>query len=247
MNNQQHLDEIHQNHRAWQKKTILRVIYRRFHRRIASLLKTSDVPTIEIGSGIGKIVEVINDCVRTDLFPNPWIDQVENAYKMSFDNESVSNIILFDVWHHLKYPGTALEEFQRVLIPGGRVIVMEPCMSLLGMFVYGFFHPEPLGWFKPGSWTAPSQMAALQQGYYAAQANAHRHFVRKSNGGLDAWHTFHQERIPGWAYFATGGFSGPQLCNARTLPFFDALDRLCHAFPAFFACRLLVGLEKPEA
>ena len=50
-----------------------------------------------------------------DLFSNPWLDRRENCYAMNFADGSVSHLILFDVWHHLRYPGTALREFHRVL------------------------------------------------------------------------------------------------------------------------------------
>ena len=33
--------------------------------------------------------------------------------------ERWSNLILFDVWHHLEYPGSAMAEFARVLAPKG--------------------------------------------------------------------------------------------------------------------------------
>ena len=53
-------------------------------------------------------------CVRTDLFANPWIDQVENAYRLTFGDGEVSHLILFDVFHHLQHPRTALRECRRV-------------------------------------------------------------------------------------------------------------------------------------
>ncbi|MDJ0810246.1 MAG: class I SAM-dependent methyltransferase [Desulfobacterales bacterium] len=248
MNNQKHLDEIHQNHRAWQNKPILRSAYRRFYQQIAQLLvTTSEAPTVEIGSGIGKIVEVIADCIRTDLFPNPWIDQVENAYRLSFANHSIANIILFDVFHHLKYPGTALDEFHRVLIPGGRVIMMEPCMSMFGLLVYGLLHHEPLGLFKPIKWRASSTAEAVHQGYYAAQGNAYRLFSRQDLEKISGWHLFYRERMSGLTYVATGGYSGPQLCSQKSLGLFGHIERLFQRFPGLFACRLLIGLEKSAA
>ena len=81
----------------------------------------------------------------TDLFPNPWIDRVESAYNLSFSDNSISHLILFDVWHHLEYPVNALKEAHRVLTSGGTLIIMEPAMSVLGRIVYGKFHHEPLG------------------------------------------------------------------------------------------------------
>ena len=51
---------------------------------------------MELGSGIGNIKSVIDSAICTDIFDNPWIDQVENAYRLSFLDNEVSNIILFD-------------------------------------------------------------------------------------------------------------------------------------------------------
>jgi len=45
---------------------------------------------VELGSGMPDIREVIPNCIRTDLFLKPGIDRVENAYDLSFTNESVS-------------------------------------------------------------------------------------------------------------------------------------------------------------
>src|SRR5689334_13874715 len=127
---ERHQKEILLNRSYWEKKPILRTIYSQFHRLIAAQLSGLSQPlVVELGSGIGNIRDVIPDCLRTDLFPNPWIDQTENAYQLSFKDSSVSDLILFDVFHHLRYPGTAMVEFERVLRPGGRVLIFDPCIS----------------------------------------------------------------------------------------------------------------------
>ena len=246
MNEQRHQEELYRNHKAWLHKPILTKIYRGFYAAIADIMADSaDAPVVEIGSGIGKITEVIPNCIRTDLLNSPWIDQVENAYQLSFDNQSVSNLVLFDVFHHLKFPGTALDEFHRVLIPGGRVIILEPCVSLLGMLIYGCLHKEPLGLLKKINWQAPSQMEAIKQGYYAAQGNAFRIFCRDGfKNRLKAWKLFHNKRIVALPYIASGGYSGPQFCNEKSFAQWDVVDRLLQSFPLVFACRLLIGLEK---
>src|SRR5580693_6737792 len=152
----QHDLEIQGNRQAWERKPQLRAVYRGFHERIAARLDRS-VPglVVELGSGMGSIKEVIPDCVTTDLFPNPWLDRQENAYRLGFADGSVSNLILFDVWHHLRYPGTALHEFHRVLTPGGRLILFEPAASWTGQLAYGLFHHEPVGLKDKISWHAP--------------------------------------------------------------------------------------------
>src|SRR5512139_3121596 len=140
-----HQELINKNSEYWNQKPLLQKLYGDFYRLIAqNLSNLPDGKIVELGSGLGNIRKVIPNCLRTDLFPNPWIDQVENVYKLSFADESISDLILTDVFHHLRYPGTALQELKRVLRKGGRVVILEPCLSALGLLVYGVLHDEPI-------------------------------------------------------------------------------------------------------
>lgn len=175
---ERHNREIAENLKAWERKPLLQKVYRDFHRIIAQSLQ--GVPKgliVELGSGIGNIREEIPDCLRTDLFDNPWIDQSENAYDLSFDDESLAALILFDVFHHLRYPGNAFDSFYRVLKPGGRIAIFEPCLSLLGKIVYGRFHPEPVAMNETIKWKAGNDWSPREIDYYAAQSNAMRIFL----------------------------------------------------------------------
>ena len=114
----QHNREIHENLDHWQRKPQLREAYAEFYRMIADRIADRLAgPVVECGSGIGNLKSVIPDAVTTDLFPNPWIDRVENVFALSMADNSVAALILFDVFHHLEYPGTALAEMRRVLAP----------------------------------------------------------------------------------------------------------------------------------
>jgi len=201
--------------------------------------------TVELGSGMGSITEVIPDCVRTDLFPYPWLDQIENAYRLSFENGSVSNLLMVDVFHHLRYPGTALKEFHRALAKGGHVVMMEPGLGLLGYIVYGLMHIEPIGKHEGGSWFAPKDWSPDKMDYYAAQGNATRIFVQKKFADqLDGWQIIEAKRITALAYAASGGYSGPQLYPISAFPFVKSIEKALQFFPSLFATRLLVVLEK---
>jgi len=246
-NVQQHQIEILKNEEYWRRKPILRTIYRGFHEEIARHLSALDSPlVVELGSGIGNIKEVIPHALRTDLFPNPWLDQTENAYKLSFGDETVSDLILFDVFHHLRYPGTALREFRRVLRSGGRVLVFDPFISLLGLVVYGLMHHEPINWRQEIEWSAPEGWNPEQVDYYAAQGNATRIFFSRITPTLfKDWTIVTRKRYSAFSYVASGGYSGPQLYPDRFYPQMRSVDAALDKIPALFATRILAVLEKP--
>lgn len=241
-----HQELIDKNQQYWNRKPLLRTLYKDFYRLISNhLSRLPDGKIVELGSGLGNIHDVIPECIRTDLFPNPWIDQIENAYKLSFTDESVSDLILTDVFHHLKYPGTALNELHRVLCTGGRVIMLEPCLSVLGLLVYGALHDEPIAVTKEIQWLAPEIWNPDNIDFYAAQGNATRIFVRSGfRSKLMAWRKVETIRLSAIAYAASGGYSGPQLYPTAFLPLMKGLEKGLDFFPALFATRLLVILEK---
>ncbi len=243
---EQHNIEIQQNLVYWKNKPMLQKIYDRFYKLIKSQVnKNVSGKIVELGSGVGNLKTVIPEAICTDLFKNPWIDQVENAYKLSFSDEEVSNIILFDVFHHLEYPGNVFDEFFRVLVPGGRIIIFDPDISLLGHIVYGILHHEPVKAFKPIKWKAPENTNLLNLPYYAAQGNAHRVFLKNKNiRKLNGFTIVKRKRLAAISYIFTGGYSKPQLLPSFLFKFLFLMDRIFSYVPFVFSTRIMVVLEK---
>lgn len=243
---EQHNREVAANLAAWHAKPLLWRAYHDMHKEIAQELAHVTGLTAELGSGIGNIKEVIPDCLRTDLFPNPWLDQTENAYALSFKDQSVANLILFDVFHHLRYPGTALRELERVLAPGGRILIYEPCMGLMGRLVFGVFHHEPIALNDEITWLAPEGWSPHQVDYYAAQGNASRVFTTSAmKQPISGLLPIKVKRFAQLSYVASGGYSKNQLYPDRAYPTMRQLDRALDALPSLFATRMLIVLEKP--
>lgn len=241
----QHNIEIDQNRVAWERKPVLQRAYRDFHRRIAAHVDQS-IPgkIVELGSGIGNIRDVIPNCLRTDLFANPWLDQVENAYALSFADGEVSHLIMFDVFHHLQHPGTALRECRRVLAGRGRLIIFDPYISLTGRIVYGPLHHEPIGDDRAIVANAPSSFDPRDHSYYAAQGNATRVFWKHHAPEVfEGWDVIERERIGAWAYALTGGYSKPQLYPTALYPMVRGFDRVAEMLPDLLALRALIVLQ----
>jgi hypothetical protein len=243
-----HLEEILRNRRAWENKPALQKIYETFYQEIAAcLVEPLEGSVFEIGSGIGIVKRFIPNCVTSDIFSNPWLDRVENAYELRVDDSSIRNLILFDVFHHLKYPGSALAEFQRVVMPKGRVILFEPAMGTLGKLVYGLFHHEPLALNSGIEFFPPPGNKASEHGYYAAQGNAWRIFVKGERPELfDRWNVIRCRTFCALSYVLSGGFSKPCLYPLFLLPAVRIVERLLEVAPSLFGTRLLVVLEKME-
>jgi len=242
----QHNIEIHENKIAWDKKASLRKAYGHLYSLIAAQVDYQ-LPgfKLEVGSGMGNIKKLLPDCITSDLFPNPWLDCVESIYNLNFPNSSVSNLILFDVWHHLEHPANALAEARRVLVPGGRIILMEPAMSVVGRMVYGRCHHEPVGFAIPLSAEITDMTQPDANRYFASQSSAHRVFKnRELPKLLEGWNIESIQQITSFAYWGTGGFSGPQLYPDRFYPVIHGMDKILGLFPSLFAARLLVVLRR---
>lgn len=245
--NEKYNEELMEQDQIWHKKKLLRAIYKQFYLLINTYVKRKNLTgsVVEIGSGISKIKEIIADCVCTSPNETRFCDKIENAYNLSFENSSISNLILFDVFHHIRYPGDALDEFNRVLENSGRLIIFEPCMSVLGIIVYGLFHDEPIALTKTITWKNDNKCGKDYQAYYAAQGNASRIFDNKNNSVIsDEWNVITIKKLSAISYIASGGYSMKQLYPTSFLPLMKYIDKVSDLFPILFATRMLVILEK---
>jgi SAM-dependent methyltransferase len=134
---------LRQYRETWNRKPVLREIYRGYYRRIAAACKPGSV--LEIGGGSGNF-ESDRDfrIIRTDILPAAWLDVVCDAQSLPFDAGSFDNIVMVDVLHHIERPIRFLREADRVLRPGGRLILIEPGITPVSWLFYKLLHPEPV-------------------------------------------------------------------------------------------------------
>jgi SAM-dependent methyltransferase len=238
----QHQDEIERNLRASEAKPLLKDIYAGFYRRILGLVNPT-IPgrIVEIGSGIGNLKAHLPAALATDLFPNPWLDLACDGYELPFRQGSLSHLVLFDVFHHLRAPNAFLREARRALAPTGRLILFEPYLSWASSPVYEFLHHEPVAWREPitlsGSLPRPRD-------YYAAQGNATRLVFRKEVPGWpEGWAIFHAEAFSCFYYLLSGGYSKPAFYPARWLEALRRFEVRLSRWPRVFGGRCVVGLR----
>lgn len=130
-----------QNLRQWERKSSLRAVYHDLYRKMDG--ECLPGLTLEIGGGSGNFKHYRQDVVTTDITRAPWLDLVADAQALPFKAGVFSNIVMFDVLHHLEFPRTFFAEAQRALMPGGRMVMVEPAITPLSWFFYRFVHQEP--------------------------------------------------------------------------------------------------------
>ncbi|MFH2010218.1 MAG: methyltransferase domain-containing protein [bacterium] len=132
-------------HRALiQSKLFLRLFYERVYAYF--LEELMDVPggaLIELGSGGGFIKQAIPEMRTSDVLDLPELDARISATALPFREESISGICLLDVFHHIPNVARFLKEAERVLRPGGKVVMWEPANTPFARFLYQNFHHEP--------------------------------------------------------------------------------------------------------
>lgn len=109
---------------------------------------------LELGSGAGFIEDFIPNILKTDAIKNPLCHEIQDACRLSYSNESVRCIILIGVFHHLSNPRGFLNEANRVLAKGGKIIMIEPSntfpQKLLCSILdhYEYFDTKQVSWEK---------------------------------------------------------------------------------------------------
>jgi SAM-dependent methyltransferase len=139
-------------------KPALRRLYRETYERCAAVLRRCppDGLTVELGSGAGFVREVLPEAITTDVLAYPNVDCVVDARRMPFADRSVRALFLLNVLHHIADVAAFLRESERVLRPGGRVLIVEQYPGIIGAFVYRHFHHEPFD-VHATDWHFPSQ------------------------------------------------------------------------------------------
>jgi SAM-dependent methyltransferase len=203
-------EELQQQIDAWQRKPGLRAVYEHWYQRLVDQLAPLS-PSIEIGAGCGNFKRFYPQVIATDVIRSgEWIDDVVDARQLPFDEDSVGNLILIDCLHHLPRPIHFLRQAERVLKPGGRLLLLEPAATPWARLVWRFCHHEPVD-LSVDFLAEDTTPEPTNPGFtYANMGTAQWLFARH-------WADV-QPRVPrlqlsscefsdAWVYPATGGFS----------------------------------------
>lgn len=195
----------------------------------------ADVPSgeiIELGSGGGFLKEVFPEVTTSDILELPENDLTFNALNMPFEDNSIAAFVMVDVFHHVPDSKKFLEEMQRCLKPGGKIVMSEPCTTWYSKLIFKNFHHEPFN--EKGDWTIPGSGPM-------SDANGALPYIVFERDKIVFDRTFPQLKLQNiqqhtpLRYLLSGGVSMKQLVPNFTYRIFTAIDK--------FLSRLGVGLS----
>ena len=242
-------EQLLRHRRVWEQKPVLRRVYREeFFARLLQHRKPDGV-SVEVGAGPGFFKQFAPSVLATDLILCPWLDIAVDAQRLPFRANSVANVFGLDMLHHLATPMDFLRDASRILVPGGRLILIEPWITPFSWFVFRFFHQERCDlsetpWISPDGKAPPAKEAfdGNQAIPYLLFGSRHRSRTLRS---LPEFHLAVLEPFCLFAYLLSGGFNHASLLPESLYPALSKLERVTlPLWQRLAALRVLVVLEK---
>lgn len=229
------------------QKPMLKEVFTGFHHTFDRLDKkffSGNGVRIEIGAGVAPIRDSYPDVLATDIVPSPKLDRVLDAEKMDFPDTIVRVVFGQNCFHHLPHPGRFFEELERVIVPGGGAILLEPYHGPFAAFLFrrmfdseGYDKEFP-SWETPA--TGPMNGANQALSYIVFQrdrAEFERRFPRLQ--------IVHQETCNNYLmYLFSGGLNFRQLWPNWAAPLLQLIQGLLSPLNRWLALHHVVVIRK---
>lgn len=184
-------------------------------------LKPSD-EILEIGAGAGtsSIFLKSRKITMTDLLftGNKSVFSGVDAHNLPFSDHHFDSSFAIDTLHHLANPFLCISEMIRVIKPGGKVIFIEPYVSIFSYPVYKLFHSELTTIRLHKTYFLRNQKVASEGNQVICQAIfRHKSFRQEMNRAIDKSSKVEIHYRDVLAFFLTGGINNPLPTNTRFL------------------------------
>ena len=210
-------------------KPMLEEVFREDHELLLEIDRRTFGSTpgirVELGAGVAPVSMSFPEVLATDVVDGPGLDRVLDAQAMDLADGSVRALYGQNCFHHFPDPKRFFGEAERVLAPGGGVVLIEPYHGPVASILYNhLFATESFDKHMPG-W----QSSATGSMRGANQALSYIVFVRdraifeRDAPGLEL---VASRPLENWVrYLLSGGLNFRQLLPDATVPALKALER----------------------
>ncbi|MBC8412237.1 MAG: class I SAM-dependent methyltransferase [Nitrospira sp.] len=222
-----------------QSKPVLRSMYDNFFREVRPYIPEDGV-NIELGTGHGYSDVHFKNMIHTDMVLTPHISVCNDAMALPFRTGCLDSIMIFGTLHHLKDPDSFFKEASRALKKGGRIILIEPYVSLLSYPILKIFCPEDL---NMSSKTCSSKYALLD-----ANVAIPTILFRKERSEFEykfpELKVVHETYHTAIQFFASGGYIGPNLFPESLLPALLWVEKILRPLGKWVGSMMTIVLQK---
>jgi SAM-dependent methyltransferase len=240
---------VEQHRDILSKKKIMKEIFREFYDRIRNLdLKyfSGVGARIEIGAGVSFMRETYPDVQVTDIKSAPHLDCVMDALDTKLPERSVRAIYGINCFHHFPNVRKFFGEMDRVLIPGGGVILIEPYFGPFASLIYKNLSATEIFDKSQPTWDSPSKDQGVMTG--ANQALSFLVFVRDRALFERLFPQFEVVEMRTFKnylrYLLSGGLNFQQLIPNCVVPYVKFLEFILRPVASLFSLHYVIVLRK---
>lgn len=240
-------DRLELHRKMLEKKRMLREVFTDFHhlfRKLDRHFLSGNGIEVELGAGVSPMRDSYPEVLATDIVYAPHLDRVINAQAMDLADKSVRTIYGQNCFHHLPHPDQFLHELDRVLVPGGGAILLEPYYGPFATFLFKrLFRTEGFDKDYP-SWEIP--VAGPMNG--ANQALSYIVFIRDRDQFERRYPSLkivHQQLEGNYLkYLISGGLNFRQLLPDSFTGFVGLLEKLISPLNRWIALHHVIVIRK---
>jgi SAM-dependent methyltransferase len=240
-------DRLELHRKMLKKKRMLRHVFIEFHHLFKKLDRqflSGNGIEVELGAGVSPMRDSYAEVLATDVVETLHLDRSINAEGMDFTDKSVRTIYGQNCFHHFPHPDRFLSELNRVLVPGGGAILLEPYYGPFATFMFKrLFRTEGFDKSYP-SWETP--VSGPMNG--ANQALSYIVFIRDRNEYEQkhpSLRIVHQELAGNYLkYLLSGGLNFRQLLPDSFTGFIGLLEKFIFPLNRWFALHHIIVIRK---
>lgn len=217
------------------ERPLLKRCYDDWYARLLADVRSvsADGELVELGSGGSYLEDLLPNLTTSDVVEGV-AQQVIDARRLPFGDESVRALALTHVLHHIPDLEAFFREADRVLVPGGVITMIEVAHTPFARLFFDRLHPEPYDDSQEG-WSFDQADSMMDSN----QALSWIVFSRDRDRFHQLFPRLHVEEVaytPWFSYLVSGGVTMRNLVPRLLVGPLFAIDRLLR--PLRPACAL---------